>query len=97
MVFCCLFVVLLAKLQKVSETQKFWGGKMAKGTKKTLWSGLVEEVPGNSHTQHTVVNGVMGGEELVLVAGAGIDMTHGNEEAGSLQVHVGIDVVKVIG
>ena len=38
------------------------------------------------------VGGIVGREEVVLVARTGVDVAECQEEAGALQVHVGIDV-----
>ena len=53
---------------------------------------LVEEVPAYSEAEHTLVEWVVGGEEIVLVARAGVDVTHHHEEAGVLDVYVGIGI-----
>ena len=53
---------------------------------------LVEEVPAYAESEYSFVKRIVGCEEVVAVALACIDMAHHHEEAGVLQVEVGINV-----
>ena len=53
---------------------------------------LVEEVPTESKAQDSVVDGVVGGKEIILLPATCVNVTYHHEEAGMLQMEIGIDV-----
>ena len=57
-----------------------------------LWAFLIEKIPGDAEVHDGTVNGVVGGKEGVLAGHVACYVVPHDEEAGSLQVHVGVDV-----
>ena len=53
---------------------------------------LIIEVPREAETQHALIEWVVRGIEIVLVARTCIDMAHHDEEATLLELEVGIDI-----
>ena len=53
---------------------------------------LVEEVPAYTHSENSLVHRIVRGEEVVLVALTCIQMAHHHEEAGVLDVNIGIGI-----
>ena len=51
---------------------------------------LVEEVPAYTHSENSLVHRIVRGEEVVLVALSCIQMAHHHEEAGVLDVNIGV-------
>jgi hypothetical protein len=53
---------------------------------------LVEEVPAYTHSENSLVHRIVRGEEVVLVALSCIQMAHHHEEAGVLDVNIGVGI-----
>ena len=51
---------------------------------------LVEEVPAYTHSENSLVHRIVRGEEVVLVALTCIEVAHHHEEAGVLDVNIGV-------
>ena len=56
------------------------------------YNKLIEEIPTYTDSHHAFVHWIMRGEEIVLVALSRIDVAHHDEEAGMLEMCVGIYV-----
>ena len=57
-----------------------------------MFRPLIIEVPRYADMHDTTVGGIVGREEVVLVARTTVDVTVCNEETCTLQVHIGIDI-----
>lgn len=53
---------------------------------------LIIEIPTKSKSQDAVIERIMRGEKIHLIATTGIDMTHHHKEASLLKMEVGIDI-----
>ena len=59
---------------------------------KNLHPSSIIEIPGDSQSEDALIERMVRSEEVVHLTRARIDVAHHDEEAGLLQVHVGIDV-----
>jgi len=58
---------------------------------------LIVEIPGQAELQDVLIDGVMGRQEEILVALPCIDVMHHDEETGTFQLEVGIDIHDRVG